>query len=158
MARLEWQRQLAEDRIAGRLPHDVLLLLEHPPVVTLGGIPRRASAASPPASTCSSGARRRRHVSWAGSARRLPHSRPAAYKKDLHWYLRTLEQALMRLWAFSPSGGRNPGFTGVWTGGRDREHRHPREAMGHVARVRAHVANEFTDFHGSFRAGFRVWR
>src|SRR2546426_9869934 len=33
---LEWQRELAEDRIAGRLSHDVLLLLEHPPVVTLG--------------------------------------------------------------------------------------------------------------------------
>src|SRR5213596_3655417 len=33
---LAWQRQLAEDRIAGRLSHDVLLLLEHPPVVTLG--------------------------------------------------------------------------------------------------------------------------
>ena len=25
---LEWQRQLADDRIAGRLPHDVLLLLD----------------------------------------------------------------------------------------------------------------------------------
>ena len=33
---LAWQRDLAEDRIAGRLDHDVLLLLEHPPVVTLG--------------------------------------------------------------------------------------------------------------------------
>src|SRR6266480_6620079 len=33
---LEWQRTLAEDRIAGRLSHDVLLLLEHLPVVTLG--------------------------------------------------------------------------------------------------------------------------
>ena len=33
---LAWQRQLAEDRIAGRLSRDVLLLLEHPPVVTFG--------------------------------------------------------------------------------------------------------------------------
>ena len=35
-AALEQQRQLADDRIAGRLPHDVLLLLEHPPVYTKG--------------------------------------------------------------------------------------------------------------------------
>ena len=33
---LEWQRRLAHARIAGRLSHDLLLLLEHPPVVTLG--------------------------------------------------------------------------------------------------------------------------
>ena len=33
---LDWQRALAQDRIAGRLANDVLLLLEHPPVVTLG--------------------------------------------------------------------------------------------------------------------------
>src|SRR2546422_6332291 len=33
---LEWQRRLAQARIAGRQPHDLLLLLEHPPVVTLG--------------------------------------------------------------------------------------------------------------------------
>ncbi|MDO8666350.1 MAG: hypothetical protein Q7J79_07030, partial [Gemmatimonadales bacterium] len=33
---LERQRRLADDRIAGRLPYATLLLLEHPPVVTLG--------------------------------------------------------------------------------------------------------------------------
>src|SRR3989454_1764114 len=33
---LEWQRAVAQARIERRLPHDVLLLLEHPPVVTLG--------------------------------------------------------------------------------------------------------------------------
>ena len=33
---LEWQRALAQARIEGRLANDVLLLLEHPAVVTLG--------------------------------------------------------------------------------------------------------------------------
>ena len=33
---LELQRNIARDRIAGTIPQDVLLLLEHPPVVTLG--------------------------------------------------------------------------------------------------------------------------
>src|SRR6266545_4789319 len=44
---LEWQRELAEDRIAGRLSHDVLLLLEHPPVVTLGRNSRAAHLLQP---------------------------------------------------------------------------------------------------------------
>jgi len=33
---LSFQRALAADRISGALPHDVLVLVEHPPVVTLG--------------------------------------------------------------------------------------------------------------------------
>ena len=33
---LEWQRSLAQARIDGRLANDLLLLLEHPAVVTLG--------------------------------------------------------------------------------------------------------------------------
>src|SRR5439155_4288159 len=32
---LEWQRALAQARIERQVPHDLLLLLEHPPVVTL---------------------------------------------------------------------------------------------------------------------------
>src|SRR5437870_11900527 len=32
---LEWQRALAQARIERQVPHDLLLLLEHPPAVTL---------------------------------------------------------------------------------------------------------------------------
>ncbi|PYP55365.1 MAG: lipoyl(octanoyl) transferase, partial [Gemmatimonadetes bacterium] len=39
-----------------------------------------------------------------------------AYKQDLHWYLRTLEQALIEaLGVLGIPAERNPGFTGVWT-------------------------------------------
>ncbi|MEA2763914.1 MAG: lipoyl(octanoyl) transferase, partial [Gemmatimonadaceae bacterium] len=33
---LELQRSIARDRISGAISQDVLLLMEHPPVVTLG--------------------------------------------------------------------------------------------------------------------------
>jgi len=42
-----------------------------------------------------------------------------AYKQDLHWYLRTLEQALIdALGILDIPAERNPGFTGVWTRGK----------------------------------------
>ena len=42
-----------------------------------------------------------------------------AYKQDLHWYLRTLEQALIdALTRLEIPAERNPGLTGVWTRGR----------------------------------------
>src|SRR2546427_12273377 len=41
------------------------------------------------------------------------------YQRDLHWYLRTLEQALIdALAGLGISATRNPGYTGVWTGNR----------------------------------------
>src|SRR5206468_2786937 len=43
----------------------------------------------------------------------------SAYKKDLHWYLRTLEQALIDALALLDiPAERHPGLTGVWTRGR----------------------------------------
>jgi len=44
---LDWQRRLADERIAGSLDHDVLLLLEHPPVVTLGRSSQAAHVLQP---------------------------------------------------------------------------------------------------------------
>ena len=41
------------------------------------------------------------------------------FKQDLHWYLRTLEQALIAaLEILGIPAERNPGYTGVWTEGR----------------------------------------
>ena len=117
---LAWQRELAEDRIAGRLPHDVLLLLEHPPVVTLG---RNSHAAN---LLHASGVdvfevERGGDVTFHGPGQLVgyPILDLHAYKQDLHWYLRTLEQALIEaLRLLDIPAERNPGYTGVWTGGR----------------------------------------
>src|SRR3989475_165537 len=43
----------------------------------------------------------------------------AGYRRDLHWYLRTLEQALIDALAeLGVPAERNTGYTGVWTRGR----------------------------------------
>ena len=41
------------------------------------------------------------------------------FKRDVHWYLRTLEDVIIgTLQTFDIDAGRIPGLTGVWTGGR----------------------------------------
>ena len=117
---LEWQRELAEDRIAGRLPHDVLLLLEHPPVVTLGRNSRAAHVLQP-AGIDVFEVERGGDVTFHGPGQLVgyPILDLHAYKQDLHWYLRTLEQALIEaLGVLGLTAARNPGFTGVWTRGK----------------------------------------
>lgn len=117
---LEWQRQLAEDRIAGRLPHDVLLLLEHPPVVTLGRNSHAAHLLEPTGVDVFE-VERGGDVTYHGPGQLVgyPILDLAGYKKDLHWYLRTLEQALIEaLGVLAIPAERNLGFTGVWTRGR----------------------------------------
>ncbi len=117
---LEWQRALAQARIDGRLGNDLLLLLEHPAVVTLG----RASDA---------GHLLRRDgvdvfeterggdVTFHGPGQLVgyPIIDLSRHKPDLHWYLRTLEQALIEALAgLRIPAERNAGYTGVWTRGR----------------------------------------
>jgi len=117
---LEWQRQLAEDRIAGRLPHDVLLLLEHPPVVTFGRNSHAKNLLEPTGIEVFE-VERGGDVTFHGPGQLVgyPILDLRSYKQDLHWYLRTLEQALIdALAVLDIPAERNPGFTGVWTRGR----------------------------------------
>jgi len=119
-AALDWQRRLAEDRIAGRLPHDVLLLLEHPPVVTLGRSSHAAHVLRP-ADIDVFEVERGGDVTFHGPGQLVgyPILDLGGYKQDLHWYLRTLEQALIDALAILDiPAERNPGYTGVWTRGR----------------------------------------
>jgi lipoyl(octanoyl) transferase len=119
------QRALAEDRIAGRIP-DTLLLLEHPSVITLG---RGTKATSLP---LDADALRRRgievyeierggDVTYHGPGQLVgyPIFDLGAHRKDLHWFLRQIEEALIvALARFGITGERRASYTGVWTGGR----------------------------------------
>jgi lipoyl(octanoyl) transferase len=119
-AALEWQRRLADDRIGGRLNHDVLVLLEHPPVVTMGRNSHAAHLLQREGIEIHE-VERGGDITFHGPGQLVgyPILDLAGYKQDLHWYLRTLEQALIdALAVLDIAAERNPGFTGVWTRGR----------------------------------------
>src|SRR5262247_4936702 len=120
---LELQRRVARARISGEVSEDVLLLVEHPPVVTLG---RSAKDAHLLVSAEALGARgvelfeveRGGDVTFHGPGQLVgyPIIDLKRHKRDLHWYLRQVEETLIRaLAAFGIAAGRNPGYTGVWT-------------------------------------------
>lgn len=136
---LEWQRSLAQARIERRIPHDLLLLLEHPPVVTLG---RNSHAAHllQPAGVDVFEVERGGDVTFHGPGQLVgyPILDLTGYKQDLHWYLRTLEQALIDALAIlGIPAERNPGYTGVWTRGGGRK----------IASIGIHV-KQWVTWHG----------
>jgi lipoyl(octanoyl) transferase len=124
---LELQRAVARARIAGRVADDVLLLVEHPPVFTLG---RSTKAASLPLDADALRARgaevfeieRGGDVTFHGPGQLVgyPVVDLKRHRKDLHWYLRQVEEALiLGIAPFGVRGGRHAGYTGVWTGDGD---------------------------------------
>jgi len=123
---LELQRTLARDRISGVIPHDVLLLVEHPPVVTLGRSSKGNHLLASPEFLSSRGVElfeveRGGDVTFHGPGQLVgyPIVDLKRHKQDLHWYLRQLEQSLIdSLAAFGIPAEQNTGLTGVWTRGR----------------------------------------
>ena len=117
---LELQRRLALDRIAGRLRQDRLLLVEHPPVVTMGRTSQAAHVLRSDGLDVFE-VERGGDVTYHGPGQLVgyPILNLAGFRRDLHWYLRTLEQALIdALATLGIPAHRHAGFTGVWTGGR----------------------------------------
>jgi lipoate-protein ligase B len=121
-AALELQRAVAHARIRGDVAEDVLLLVEHPPVVTLG---RSTKATSLPLSADEIRARgvevheveRGGDVTFHGPGQLVgyPIIDLKRHKKDLHWHLRQVEQGLIdALGAAGLPAGRNAPHTGVW--------------------------------------------
>ena len=123
---LDLQRELARARISGELAQDLLLLVEHPPVVTLGRSAKEKHLIVPRAALAARGVEvheveRGGDVTFHGPGQLVgyPIVDLRRHKQDLHWYLRQVEEALIRGVArYGISGERNPSFTGVWTSGR----------------------------------------
>ena len=123
---LELQRSLCRRRMDGEISEDVLLLVEHEPVITLGRGTRVPSLPLPRAELERRGigvfeVERGGDVTFHGPGQLVgyPILDLREHREDLHWYLRHLEAALMgALAALGVDGGRNPGLTGVWTRGR----------------------------------------
>jgi lipoyl(octanoyl) transferase len=123
---LELQREVARARISGEIPQDVLLLVEHPPVVTLGRTSKQKNLVSSPAFLASRGVElfeveRGGDVTFHGPGQLVgyPIIDLKRHKQDLHWFLRQVEEGLIRtLSEYGIPGERSAGYTGVWTGGR----------------------------------------
>jgi lipoyl(octanoyl) transferase len=120
---LALQQRLVEQRKAGAIA-DQLLLLEHPPVITLGVKVRsdRSNILASPSALQSAGVEmfetgRGGDVTYHGPGQLVGYPildlRPD--RQDVHRYVRDLEEVLIRTCAdFGVSAGRVPGLTGAW--------------------------------------------
>ena len=119
---LELQRDVARRRISGEISQDVLLLVEHPPVVTLGRTAKAANLVASPEFLASQGVElfeveRGGDITFHGPGQLVgyPVFDLKRHRRDLHWYLRQVEEALIQAVAgFGISAGRVDKYTGVW--------------------------------------------
>jgi lipoyl(octanoyl) transferase len=140
---LALQEALVKERRAGSVP-DLLLLLEHPHVITLG-------TSSHPAHVLADAAERVRlgiELFETGRGGDVTYHGPGQLvgypildlkpdRKDLHRYLRDLEEVLIRAAAsLGVVAWRVPGLTGVWTG------------TGKVAAIGVRVSSGWITSHG----------
>ncbi|MDJ0559818.1 MAG: lipoyl(octanoyl) transferase LipB [Microcystis sp. M53599_WE4] len=121
---LAWsqQRSLVEARIANPDLPDVLLLLEHPPVYTLGTgsdikfIKFNLDKTDKEVYRIERGGQVTYHCP--GQLVGYPILNLRYYQQDLHWYLRQLEEVILQTIAiYGLSGERIGGLTGVWVEG-----------------------------------------
>lgn len=115
--RMAWQRE--ENKTAPNShttgSHDVLLLLEHPPVYTLGrgsSLDHLRFDPTDPSSSCGREVRRTERggeVTWHGPGQIVgyPVLDLNFHKKDLHWYLRQLEEVSTACCAYMHTIGNN---------------------------------------------------
>jgi len=118
-----WQRRLVEARRRDPDLEDVLILLEHPPVYTLGRGSDPAFLKFDPDADgyelheIERGGEVTHHCP--GQLVGYPILNLNRYRPDLHWYLRQLEATVIEtIAAFGVAGDRVDGLTGVWVGDR----------------------------------------
>jgi lipoyl(octanoyl) transferase len=122
-AAVELQEWVHAARVAGTIP-DVLLLLEHPPVITLGRGAHAEHLVAAPESLRARGVEVREtsrggDITYHGPGQLVGYPIVSLEERgrDVHQYLRDLEEALIvALGDFGVVGGRVPGLTGVWVG------------------------------------------
>lgn len=117
-----WQRSLVAERRENPNLDDVLILLEHPPVYTLGQGSRTdflkfdPNDPAYPLHRIERGGEVTYHCP--GQLVGYPILNLRYYQQDLHWYLRQLEETLICvLNCYNLQGERLPGLTGVWVDG-----------------------------------------
>ena len=122
---LTLQRTLVEDRRAARIP-DTLLLLQHPPVITLGvkGDGGRSNVIAVPARLSELGI----EISETGRGGDVTYHGPGQIvgypildlrpdRCDVHRYVRDLEEVMIRVCGdYGVAAGRINGLTGTWIG------------------------------------------
>jgi lipoyl(octanoyl) transferase len=118
----EYQRSLLKERINNNSLPDVLLLLEHPPVYTLGTGANSDFLKFDPAETGWEVHRVERggEVTYhcQGQLIGYPILNLRYYQQDLYWYLRQLEEVIIRvLQQYGLAGYRLKNYTGVWLEG-----------------------------------------
>lgn len=116
------QKDVARRRISGELANDTLLLVQHPPVVTLGRSTKPGNLLASAESLEARGIQVR-DVERGGDVTIHEPGQLVAYpiidlkqhRRDLHWYLRQLEEAIIVAVArFGIEATRVEGLTGVW--------------------------------------------
>ncbi len=119
----EWQKRLVSDRKLNPDLEDVLILLEHLPVYTLGQgattefLKFNSTQTEYELHRIERGGEVTYHCP--GQLVGYPILNLNDYCKDLHWYLRQLEEVIIQvLSVYGLAGTRIPGLTGVWVEGR----------------------------------------
>ena len=136
---LDLQMQICAARKLGWEP-DVLLLLEHPPTITLGRNGRWHNLLVTDEALSAKGVERFEtdrggDITFHGPGQVVgyPILRLEGSERDVHRYMRNLEECLIRtLQAFGIEGGRNERYTGVWT------------SQGKVAAMGVHISRWIT--------------